>query len=713
MTHSPLAHFFRQKYTRICLIYLVAASGYIIVSGLVLAATVSYESEAFLMETLKGLGFVAVTTVLLWLLLHRTYNSRMFGETTFRNLVDSQPDAVLVLHMPARAIVYANPAAEQMFSYRETELLGESTERLHVSQQQFALFHEQSAPVLATGRPFRTEWEMRRRNGSVFPVEIIVRLFEIGRHDAFAISIVRDISERRERDEVLRRSEARFRQLAESLRQVFWISNPEKSTMEYVNPAYERVWGRSIQSIYDAPRSFLDAVHPDDRARVEGLLPLQLEGRYDTEYRIVRGDGEVAWIWDRAVPIKDDEGNVYRVIGVAEDITNLKSAEAQLHQAQKMDAIGNLAGGIAHDFNNLLTVVLGNLDALGSDRGLPDHVRKRYLDMALQAGEKAAGLTRQLLAFSRAQVLLPRRTDINQLVRDLLQLISRTLGEEIELKLTLEPGLPQIRVDSAQLETAILNLALNARDAMPGGGKLEIRTGSCEIDSSGEAFALPCAAGRYVMVEVTDNGLGMAASVRERIFEPFFTTKDVGKGTGLGLSTALGFVRQSKGGIEIDSEPGRGTRFRILLPIDGTAEGDTGSGEGLPEGDALASLPRSVLLVEDNDPVRATISGQLAALGCEVREATNVREAIAILEREATAIEIIISDHSMPGGQTGLDLAREVAQRWPGIGFVLCSGHAEDSQSLPERELSGIRFLPKPVRPRDLADTLREVSRRR
>ncbi|MFU8897203.1 MAG: PAS domain S-box protein, partial [Gammaproteobacteria bacterium] len=577
MTPSLLAHLFRQKYTGICLIYLVAASGYIIVSGLIVAATVQYDSRILMAETLKGLGFVAVTTVLLWLLLHRAYSSRTFGEATFRNLVDSQPDAVLVLSLPERTIVYANPAAEHMFGYPAAELVGERTEKLHVSRQQFEAFHEQSNPVLTADRPFRTEWEMRRQDGSIFPVEIIVRVFEIGRDGAFAISIVRDISERRQRDEVLRRSEARFRQLAENLRQVFWISDPEKSSIEYVNPAYEEVWGRTIESLYAAPLSFLDAVHPDDRARVEGLLPLLAGGRYDTEFRIVRPDGEVAWIWDRAVPVKDEDGHVYRVIGVAEDITNLKRAEAQLHQAQKIDAIGNLAGGIAHDFNNLLTVVLGNLDALGSEPDLSEAARKRYLDMALQASERAAGLTRQLLAFSRAQVLMPRPTQVNQLIEELVQLVARTLSEDIELRLTLEPGLPQIHIDSAQLETAIFNLVLNARDAMPGGGQLEIRTSTCHIDRRDEAAALPCAPGRYVVVEVADNGLGMSASVHERIFEPFFTTKEVGKGTGLGLSTALGFVRQSKGGIEIDSEPGRGTRFRVLLPINGAAENHNGN----------------------------------------------------------------------------------------------------------------------------------------
>jgi two-component system, cell cycle sensor histidine kinase and response regulator CckA len=706
---SPLVHFLRQKYTRICIIYLLAASGYIVVSGLIVAATVHYDPKVLMAETLKGLGFVAVTTVLLWLLLHRAYSSRKFGEATFRNLVDSQPDAVLVLRVPEREIVYANPAAEHMFGYPTTELLGERTENLHVSRQQFEAFHEQSSPVLAADRPFRTEWEMRRRDGSVFPVEIIVRVFEVGPDDAFAISIVRDISERRERDEVLRRSEARFRELAENLRQVFWISDPEKSIMEYVNPAYERVWGRPVESLYDAPLSFLDAVHPDDRARVAGEVPRQAEGGFDTEYRIVRPDGEVAWIWDRAVPVRDEEGRVYRVIGVAEDITELKRAEAQLHQAQKIDAIGNLAGGIAHDFNNLLTVVFGNLDALRSDRDLPEAGRNRLVDNALQAAEKAAGLTRQLLAFSRTQVLMPRRTEVNQLIIDLVQLISRTLREDIELKVTLDPGLPQIHVDSAQLETAILNLVLNARDAMPGGGTIEIRTSACDIDRRAGAAALPCAPGRYVAVEVTDDGLGMSAQVRERIFEPFYTTKEVGKGTGLGLSTTLGFVRQSDGGIEIDSEPGRGTRIRILLPIDGVAADDSGTGDVSSPRETPTPAPRRVLLVEDDAPVRATISAQLVAQGCEVMEAANVCDALAVLECEASAVDVIISDYAMPGGQNGLDLAREVARRWPAIGFVLCSGHAEDSRSLSELGLPGIRFLPKPFRPRDLADTLRKV----
>ncbi|HUG98250.1 MAG TPA: PAS domain S-box protein [Gammaproteobacteria bacterium] len=709
MAFPSLDRFLARKHTKICIAYLLAASAYIIVSGWVVATTMAADTQAHRAELLKGLGFVLVTTVLLWLFLDRAYSSRMFGELTFKTLVASLPDAVLVLRLPERGIVYANPAAERMFGFPAGGLAGASTEILHVSQERFRDFREAGVATLAADEPFCIEGEMRRRDGSIFPSEHIVSTFELDHQGTFAVSIIRDITERRQRDEALRDSEQRFRQIAENLREVFWISNPDKSAMEYVSPAYEQIWGRPADGVYADPLSFLDALHPDDRERVAGLLPLQAAGQYDTEYRIVRPDGEVAWIWDRAVPIADADGRVYRIVGVAEDVTKLKQAEAQLHQVQKIEAIGNLAGGVAHDFNNLLTVILGNLDALQSAPGKLSTGQRASVGAALEAAERAAGLTRQLLAFSRTQLLMPRPTAVNDLIAELMKLVSRTLGEDVEVSLRPAADLPEIHVDPAQLETTILNIVLNARDAMPDGGQLTITTARRAVARRDADAALPVAPGDYIAIAIADTGTGMPAAVHERIFEPFFTTKEVGKGTGLGLSTAFGFIRQSRGGLSVDSEPGKGTTFRILLPVRREESDESrGAGDAAPcEAPELAA--KRILVVDDDVAVRATIAAQLRALGCAVIEAGEGQAALDMLEDEAPAIDLVISDHVMPGRLSGLDLAREVAARWPGLRFVLCSGRAE--RTGPDVDGAGprITYLSKPFRAEDLARTLGQV----
>ena len=709
MAFPSLARFLARKHTRICIAYLLVASAYIIVSGWAVATTVAAGTEVHRTELLKGLGFVLVTTVLLWLLLDRAYSSHKFGELTFKTLVASLPDAVLVLRLPERVIVYANPAAERMFGFPAGGLAGASTEILHVSREHFRNFHAAGAATLAAHVPFCVEGEMRRRDGAVFPSEHIVSTFELDDQGAFAVSIVRDITERRQRDEALRESEQRFRQIAENLREVFWISNPGKSAIEYVSPAYEQIWGRPAETVYANPLSFLDSLHPDDRERVAGLLPLQATGQYDTEYRIVRPDGQVAWIWDRAVPIADADGRVYRIVGVAEDVTKQKQAEAQLHQVQKIDAIDKLAGGVAHDFNNLLTVILGNLDALQSSPGPLAAGQRAGVGAALEAAERAAGLTRQLLAFSRAQLLMPRPTAVNDLVTALMTLVSRTLGEDVEVSLRLATDLPEIHVDPAQLETAILNIVLNARDAMPGGGRLTVTTARRTLARRDADAALPVAPGDYVAIEISDTGTGMSAAVRERIFEPFFTTKEVGKGTGLGLSTAFGFIRQSRGGLRVASEPGKGTTFRILLPVR-REENDASRGVGDAAPGAAGDLAaKRILVVEDDAAVRATIAAQLRALGCDVIEAGEGQAALEVLADEASGIDLVMSDQVMPGRLSGLDLAREVAARWPGLRFVLCSGRAERTGPDAGEALPHIAYLSKPFRAEDLARTLRQV----
>lgn len=366
-------------------------------------------------------------------------------------------------------------------------------------------------------------------------------------------------------------SEARFRLIAEHIEDTFWISAPDKSSFDYVSPAYETTWGRSRDSLYSNPKQWLESVHPEDRQRVSGALPAQPRGEFEERYRIVRPDGEVRWIWDRAFPVHDEDGRVARVVGVAEDITERVTLEERLLHSQKMEAVGRLAGGVAHDFNNLLTVIGGRADLLLMEVGHDSELREDVEEIQ-RAVRHASSLTRRLLAFSKRQILNLQRIRVEEVVGEMEQMARRIIGETVGLEVELSEAPGDVVADPGQLEQVILNLVVNAREALESAtGLIRIRTGRAAEDLAPlppESKGDPT----WCTVEVADNGSGIAPHVLDRIFEPFFTTKR--EGTGLGLSTVFGIVDQLGGGIDVESEPGRGTRFRIHLPVAG------GSGTG-------------------------------------------------------------------------------------------------------------------------------------
>jgi signal transduction histidine kinase len=382
-----------------------------------------------------------------------------------------------------------------------------------------------------------------------------------------------------------------------------------------------------------------------------------------------------------------------------------QKAEALLHQSQKMEALGQLTGGLAHDFNNHLGIVIGNLDLLG-DANVLTADQKELVDEALTAAFNGAELTRRLLAFARRQPLRPARIEINKLIEEITKLLRRTLGERVEIALTLDPTIPAIVADPSQLETAIANLANNARDAMPNGGRLTVTTGVRYLDADYAADHAEVTPGGYVLIEVSDTGTGMPPDVLARVFEPFFTTKEPGKGTGLGLSMVFGFMKQSGGHINVYSEPGRGTTFRLYLrPGEALAE----EAEA-PSGDAasLNGAGERILVVEDNAKLRAVLVRQLDDLGYDVREADNATAALALLD-DGAEVDLLLSDIVMPGKIDGCQLAREFIGRRPGGRVLLTSGFP--GTRVAELDELGVNFrlLDKPYRKRDLASMLREV----
>jgi PAS domain S-box-containing protein len=546
------------------LVYAGLASLYIVASSFWLRDTLDYSDEIFRVEIAKGLVFVAVTSVILWFALYRSHRRAKVDEMTFRGLVEHLPDAVFLVRLPERAIFYANPAASRMFHYPAEQLIGANTEMLHASPEHYKRFHTLSRQV-TTDHPYLGDFEMRRGNGEVFPTSHLVEIFTDQNGKQFVISVVRDESERKRMESELRESEALLRQIAENVREVLWVTDAEKERLLYVSPAYQHVWGRSVHELYESPLSFLDAIHPEDRPAVAARMQRQAHEEYDVQYRIVRPDGELRWIWDRAVPIRDADGRVNRVVGIADDITVLKQREEELRQAQKMEAIGQLSGGIAHDFNNLLVVMLGHAESLAS--AIPqDSPWHKDLNAITKASERAALLTRRLLAFSRRQSLRTEPVDLNDLIRETVQLLSRTLGTHIAIKAQQADDLWPVALDREQFETSLLNLAINARDAMPDGGELRFTTANCQANVPGGSQIAKLQPGDYVRVMVEDTGSGMPDDVAARAFDPFFTTKEPGKGTGLGLSMVFGFVQQSGGDILLDTAPGQGTRISIYLP---------------------------------------------------------------------------------------------------------------------------------------------------
>jgi len=394
------------------------------------------------------------------------------------------------------------------------------------------------------------------------------------------------------------------------------------------------------------------------------------------------------------------DGQVAGAVVVFKDATERRALEEQLLHAQKMEAIGRLAGGVAHDFNNVLTVILSCADLLASDIA-PDNPE---VEEIRQAARRAAGLTRQLLAFSRRQILEPRVLDLNEVLGNLEKMIRRIVGEDIDVRVSLAPDLGSVRADPGQIEQVVMNLVVNARDAMPRGGKLVLETANVDLDASWAREHVGVSPGRYVMLAVRDTGVGMDAGTRARIFEPFFTTKERGKGTGLGLSTVHGIVKQSGGEIDVCSELGRGTTFHIYLPrVDEPPEKPRAR---RATGDLVRGT-ETILLVEDEASLLAVVKRQLDGLGYRVLEAASGEEALEIA-REHTPIHALITDMVLPGIH-GLDLANAVRALHPGIRVLCMSGYTDRTLGEQAFQEEGGAFLQKPFTPTALATKLREL----
>jgi PAS domain S-box-containing protein len=627
-------------------------------------------------------------------------------EELFRLLVQSVTDYAIYMLNPEGVLTTWNAGAERIKGYAAREIIGQHFSKFYVPEDVAAGLPQHGLAVAAReGRYEKEGWRIRK-DGTKFWASVVIDAIkdDDGKLIGFA-KVTRDITQRRAALEALRESEQRFRMLVQGVTDyAIYMLDPTGHVSNW-NAGGQRIKGYSTEEIVG--QHFSKFYAPEDVARglpQLGLATAAREGRYENEGWRVRRDGSRFWASVVIDAIKDDAGQLLGFAKVTRDITErritaekLEKAQAALIHAQKMEAIGQLTGGVAHDFNNLLTVVINNLEMLGSGERSPRE--RKLLDAAHRAADRGARLTQQLLAFARRQPLRPAIHNPNVIIKEFEEILRRSSGDAVEMIFDLSSDVTNISVDTAQFESALLNLVINARDATPKGGRITITSRQTELDPSrAETIGLP--QGRYVEIRVSDNGTGMTEEVMSRATEPFFTTKDVGKGSGLGLSQVYGFVAQSGGQIEISSKLDHGTAISLYLPV---AAGDAVMKD---EESPVQKSAGTVLLVEDDPDVQETAVAMLRDLGCHVLAASDAKAAIEIAQSESK-IDILFSDIVLPQGMSGVELAQHIERMRPGIRVVLASGYPRSALSGDPSLLDRFAFIAKPYRWTELSDKIR------
>lgn len=599
-------------------------------------------------------------------------------------------------------ITFVNPRFVEVYGYQPAEVIGRVTPRILKGGQTAPEEYVGLWQSLLNKQVVTREFVNRTKDGRLLQIESSANpiLSETGELVGF-LAVQRDVTARTQMESALRESEARYRLLAEAAQDNIYILNREL-IFEYVNMATARTLGLSVDDVIGKR---LDQLLPPavvDLARPKLTQVFETNQPYHDEDLVPLSSGDV-WMSTWRVPIARGGGKTEAILGVSRDVTKHKRLEAQYVQAQKMEAIGRLAGGVAHDFNNLLTAILGYAGLLLEEFGADDP-RQADVQEIIKAGQSAASLTRQLLAFSRRQVLQPAVLSLNDVVRDCQKMLGRMIGEDVAIVLDLAADLEAVMADPGQLEQVMMNLAVNARDAMPHGGRLTIKTENVEIDQS-QGHIRGISSGRYVLLAMTDTGSGISPEVRAHLFEPFFTTKGPGKGTGLGLATVYGIVEQSHGCIWADSEPARGATFTILLPpIQPTVKPVHQQAPTEPE--SLAGS-ETILLVEDHADVRDLVCRTLQRFGYRVLTADSAEAAPDLCKREGNTVDLLITDVVLPG-LSGPALADQLKAQWPQLRTLLISGYTD---SIVRCEIVDGRrlFLQKPFTPEALARKVRMV----
>ncbi|MEE8371280.1 MAG: PAS domain S-box protein, partial [Sphingomonadales bacterium] len=612
-------------------------------------------------------------------------------------------------------ILFFNRAAEATFGYKSSEVIGrhfeilipEGLRKSHVRHVED--FESSNKTVLVMAE--RPGIMGRHKDGTFFQAEASVSKLELNTETIYTV-ILRDITERVKAAEALRISEGNLANAQRIASIGSWDWDPATGALWWSDENF-RIYELKPGEDEPSYEMFLDYVHPNDRAAVNEAVRAALEDDvpYRIDHRVILKNGEIRTLRERAEVYRTDRGEPTRMSGTVLDITEriraeeaMRKGEEQLRQAQKMEVVGQLTGGVAHDFNNMLAVILGNVE-LASDNLDGNEVVAASLDLVQRAAKRGADLTQRLLAFSRQQVLAPVVLDLNEVVENTTELCRLTLGARVELSSRLDPDLWYCPADRSQIETAVLNLALNARDAMPDGGHLTIETGNRTVDkkTAAEMGAKP---GEYVLLSVTDTGEGIAPENLQHIFEPFFTTKEVGAGSGLGLSMIYGFVKQSGGHVTVKSDLGQGTTFRLYLPRSKEAPKDK------KQAAVVINKSRApdakIFVVEDDPDVRQLTVTMLRGIGYTVEEAGSAVEALEMI-RKNPDLDMLLSDVVLPGGMSGPELAGNLRQFLPDLKVMFMSGYTEKAIGSREKMGGSGSFIQKPFGRKEMAEKVAQT----
>jgi PAS domain S-box-containing protein len=631
------------------------------------------------------------------------YREAKAAELVLRDTLamDSAMDGMAIV-APTGLYTYVNAAYARMMGYASPqEMVGKPWVDLHVPSDLQEVEAEIREGLMQDGKWFGPV--TIRPAGQRLPMEMSVTMLP----DGGVVTIGRDISDRQRAERSREEAETKYRTLVEQVAAISYIAElGVEGQWLYVSPQVETMFGFEADQWLASSRQWIRHVHPEDHPVVEAAEEASQRGeRFQAEYRVIRQDGRVIWVSDTAVVVPGSDSHPL-MEGIIVDITERKQFEGQLQQARRMEAVGRLAGGIAHDFNNLLTIIKGYTElALMRAKVLPE--LKSDIERIEDASERASGLVRQLLAFSRRQVLQPKVLDLNGIVLGLDKLLRRLMDGNIEMLTLADKPVGAIKADPGQIEQVIMNLVVNARDAMPGGGRLIVETTNADLDAGYARDHATVRPGRYVMLAVSDTGVGMSAETVAHIFEPFYTTKESGRGTGLGLSTVYGIVKQSGGYVWVYSEPGRGTTFKVYLPRVDEAIESSPAAKPVTQ-DRARSGSETILLVEDEPDLRELTRLVLSAKGYNVVEARNAEDAERLAESDGTKIHLLLTDVIMPG-LSGRELAKRILARHSSMRVLYMSGYTYNVIAQGGTLERGVSFLQKPFTPGGLVEKVREV----
>jgi PAS domain S-box-containing protein len=639
----------------------------------------------------------------------RAERERDRNQAFLNTVINHVPTTIYVQDARDLKYVLINRAGERYHGISREQMLGRTAHELFPAATAEIIDRRDRECLASRCEQFSEETAIDVPGGGTRIVTSTrVPIFDKGGEPQFIVGVVNDLTDRKRAEDAERHNAEILSATITSMADAVLVTD-EVGQAILANPAAKRMFGdRTDVGSEDWARTY-------QRLRADGVTPFAtdempiaraLRGEAVDNLEILLrpvGTSKGTHLIANGRPLRDATGALKGAVIVYRDVTEAKDTERQLRQAQKMDAIGQLTGGIAHDFNNILTVITGTIEILaGAVADQPQYAA--IAKMIDQAADRGADLTQHLLAFARKQPLRPRDTDVNALIRDTTKLLRASLGEQIEIETALEEDAWPALVDGSQLSTSLLNLAVNARDAMANGGKLTLETGNTYLDEAYARSQGEVRPGPYVMIAVSDNGTGIPAAIRDKVFEPFFTTKGTGKGTGLGLSMVYGFVKQSGGHIRIYSEEGCGTTVKLYLPR-AAAEAAPTADVGPP---AAAGGREIILVVEDDELVRQYVTAQLHSLGYRTLEAANAAEALAIADR-GTDFDLLFTDVIMPGAMNGRELAGEMARRRSNLKVLFTSGYSENALLDHGRLPAGVLLLAKPYRKSELAGMLRQA----